>query len=154
MDSSLEGRIDRAVARSLDDGQMSGCVVLIGRREGIVFEKAYGNRCVEPQKEPMTTDTLFDMASLTKPVATATSVMILIERGQLRLQDKVAKFFPEFAANGKEDVTVEQLLVHSSGLTARQSACRLFRRLEFGEAEDLRFGTADPSRAPNSSTRT
>ena len=64
----------------------------------------------------MTTDTVFDMASLTKPVATATAVMILIERGQLRLQDKVAKFFPEFAAKGKQDVTVEQLLVHSSGL--------------------------------------
>ena len=64
----------------------------------------------------MTTDTLFDMASLTKPLATATSIMILVERGQLRLTDKVAKFFPEFAANGKEDVTVEQLLTHSSGL--------------------------------------
>jgi uncharacterized protein YbbC (DUF1343 family)/CubicO group peptidase (beta-lactamase class C family) len=64
----------------------------------------------------MTTDTVFDMASLTKPVATATSVMILIERGQLRLQDKVAKFFPEFAANGKDNVTIEQLLVHSAGL--------------------------------------
>jgi uncharacterized protein YbbC (DUF1343 family)/CubicO group peptidase (beta-lactamase class C family) len=91
-------------------------VVLIGRRAGIVFEKAYGDRCVEPQQEPMTTDTLFDMASLTKPLATATGAMILIERGQLRLQDKVAKFFPEFAANGKQDVTVEELLVHSSGL--------------------------------------
>ena len=116
MDSSLEGRIDAAVAKSLADGKMSGCVVLVGRRAGIVFEKAYGDRCVEPNKEPMTTDTLFDMASLTKPLATATSVMILIERGQLRLQDKVSTFFPEFAANGKQDVTVEQLLVHSSGL--------------------------------------
>ena len=116
MNSSLEGRIDTAVARSLADGQMSGCVVLIGRRAGIVFEKAYGDRCVEPQKEPMSTDTVFDMASLTKPLATATSVMILIERGQLRLQDKVSKFFPEFAAKGKQDVTVEELLVHSSGL--------------------------------------
>lgn len=116
MDSSLEGRIDKAVAKSLEDGQMSGCVVLIGRRGGIVFEKAYGNRQVEPEKEPMTTDTLFDMASLTKPLATATGVMILIERGQLRLQDKVAKFFPEFAAKGKQDITVEELLVHSSGL--------------------------------------
>ncbi len=116
MDASLEGRIDRAVNRSIDDGQMSGCVVLIGRRAGIVFEKAYGNRSVEPQKEPMTTDTVFDLASLTKPLATATSVMILVERGQLRLQDKVAKFFPDFAVKGKQDVTVEQLLVHSSGL--------------------------------------
>ena len=95
---------------------LSGCVVLIGRREGIVFEHAYGNRAVEPKVEPMTTDTLFDMASLTKPLATATSIMILVERGQLRLSDKVAKFFPDFAANGKEDVTIEHLLTHSSGL--------------------------------------
>ena len=116
MDSSLAERIDKAVAKSIDDGQMSGCVVLIGRRGGIVFEKAYGNRQVEPEKEEMTTDTVFDMASLTKPVATATAVMILIERGQLRLQDKVSKFFPEFAAKGKQDMTIEQLLVHSSGL--------------------------------------
>src|SRR4051812_8514342 len=116
MHAETEDQIDRAVAKSIDDGQMSGCVVLIGRQGGIVFEKAYGNRCVEPEKEPMTTDTLFDMASLTKPLATATSLMILLERGQLRLQDKVAKFFPDFAAKGKQDVTVEELLVHSSGL--------------------------------------
>ncbi len=116
MDPAMESRIDPLVAAGIQHGNMSGCVVLIGRREGIVFEHAYGNRCVEPQKEPMTTDTLFDMASLTKPLATATSVMILLERGQIRLQDKVAKFFPEFATKGKENITVEQLLVHSSGI--------------------------------------
>lgn len=116
MDPALDDRVDRAVKKSIDNGQMCGCVVLIGRRGGIVFEKAYGNRAIEPQKEPMTTDTLFDMASLTKPVATATAVMILVERGQIRLRDKVANYFPEFAKNGKQDVTVEQLLVHSSGL--------------------------------------
>lgn len=121
MDSAMESRIAHVVARSINDGNMAGCVVLVGRRAGIVFEQAYGNRSVEPEVEPMTTDTVFDMASLTKPVATATSVMILIERGQLRLQDKVADFFPEFAANGKENITVEQLLVHSSGLTPDNS---------------------------------
>src|SRR6185295_8469468 len=116
MDSAIVGRIDKAVAASIEKGDMSGCVVLIGRGGGVVFEKAYGNRRVEPDKEEMTTDTLFDMASLTKPLATATSVMILVERGQLRLHDTVATFFPDFAANGKENVTVEQLLVHASGL--------------------------------------
>jgi uncharacterized protein YbbC (DUF1343 family)/CubicO group peptidase (beta-lactamase class C family) len=116
MDSAIEGRIERAVTHAIDRGELAGCVVLIGRREGIVFEHAYGNRAVEPKTEPMTTDTLFDMASLTKPLVTATSIMILIERGQLRLSDKVLKFFPDFAANGKEDVTVEHLLTHSSGL--------------------------------------
>src|SRR4051812_1659008 len=118
MDSSAEGRIDELVAANIEHGNMSGCVVLIGRRAGVAFERAYGNRSVEPTKEPMTTDTLFDMASLTKPLATATSIMILHERGQLRLQDKISKFFPGFAAKGKENVTVENLLVHSSGLIA------------------------------------
>ncbi|MCC7084499.1 MAG: DUF1343 domain-containing protein, partial [Pirellulales bacterium] len=116
IDPALAGRVDEAVAKSIADGQMSGCVVLIGRRGGIVFEKAYGDRAIEPRNEPMTTDTLFDMASLTKPVATAMAIMILVERGQMRLRDKVANYFPEFAKNGKQDVTVEQLLVHSSGL--------------------------------------
>ena len=76
---------------------------------------------VEPKVEPMTTDTVFDMASLTKPLATATSIMILVERGQLRLSDKVSKFFPDFAANGKEDVTIEHLLTHSFGSDSGQS---------------------------------
>src|SRR6188472_2956903 len=96
MDPATEGRVDKAVKRAIRRGELSGCVVLIGRREGIVFEHAYGNRAVEPKVEPMTTDTLFDMASLTKPLATATSIMILVERGQLRLSDKVAKYFPDF----------------------------------------------------------
>ncbi|MEX0611302.1 MAG: exo-beta-N-acetylmuramidase NamZ domain-containing protein [Pirellulales bacterium] len=116
MDPALESRVEHLVSRSIDEGNMAGCVVLVGRRAGIVFERAYGHRSVEPETEPMTIDTVFDMASLTKPVATATSVMILLERGQLRLQDKVAKFFPEFAAHEKGNITVEQLLIHSSGL--------------------------------------
>ncbi len=108
--------INAAVQRSLAKGEMAGCVVVVGRRDGIVFERVYGNRRVEPDVVPMTVDTVFDMASLTKPLATATSVMILVERGQLRLQDKVADFFPEFAAHGKGEITVEQLLMHSAGL--------------------------------------
>ena len=66
----------------------------------------------------MTTDTIFDLASLTKPVATATSVMLLVERGLVRLGDPVARYLPEFAAAGKQNITVEHLLVHRSGLIA------------------------------------
>ena len=102
----------------------------------------------------MTIDTLFDMASLTKPLATATSVMILVERGQLRLQDKVAKFFPEFAAKGKQDVTVEKLLTHSSGLIPDNPLSDYCGRLEIGRTEDLRLELLSPSRAPSSNTRT
>ena len=107
--------IDTVVAEGLRIGRMPGCVVLIGRHGKIVFEKAYGNRAVAPQTEVMTVDTIFDMASITKPVATATSIMQLVERGDLRLRDKVSYYIPEFSKNGKQDVTIYQLLTHQSG---------------------------------------
>jgi uncharacterized protein YbbC (DUF1343 family)/CubicO group peptidase (beta-lactamase class C family) len=66
----------------------------------------------------MTLDTVFDLASLTKPIATATSVMILVERGKLRFSDRVAQYLPAFGQNGKEKITVEQLLLHTGGLIA------------------------------------
>lgn len=115
-DPRMGERIDSAVARKIAEGDLPGCVVVVGRRDGIAFLKAYGDRLVEPEKVPMTTDTVFDLASLTKPIATATSIMLLVERGDIRLQDKVSKFFPEFAAHEKESITIEQLLVHSAGL--------------------------------------
>lgn len=116
MNPAMGPLIDAAVARALAHGEMAGCVVVVGRGDSIEFERAYGNRRIEPDVAPMTVDTVFDMASLTKPLATATSVMILVERGELRLSDKVADYFPEFAAHGKGEITLEQLMVHSAGL--------------------------------------
>lgn len=106
--------IDQAIA----EHKLPGCVVAIGRHEQICWLKAFGNRQVEPSLEPMTTDTIFDLASLTKPIATATSVMILIEKGMLRLDDPIVKHWPEFAAEGKQVITVEHLLTHVGGLIA------------------------------------
>lgn len=108
--------IDRIVAEGLQAKQMPGCVVLVGRRGKTVLLKAYGHRQLEPGRVEMTTDTVFDLASLTKPIATATSVMILVRRGRLRLDDRVSEHVPEFGQNGKEDVTVFQLLTHQGGL--------------------------------------
>ncbi|MEO1998626.1 MAG: exo-beta-N-acetylmuramidase NamZ domain-containing protein [Planctomycetaceae bacterium] len=108
--------IDSIVGEGLRRGEMPGAVVLVGRRGRIVFLKAYGNRQLQPQSVPMTVDTLFDMASITKPVATATSVMQLVEQGRVELSKPVADYLPEFAANGKESVTVYQLLTHQGGL--------------------------------------
>jgi CubicO group peptidase (beta-lactamase class C family) len=108
--------IDRAVEAALGEGKMPGCVVCLGRRGKIALLKAYGQRRLEPNQEKMTTDTVFDLASLTKPIATATSAMILVEQGKLKLDAPVASYLPAFAANGKEAVTVEQLLLHTSGL--------------------------------------
>ena len=110
--------IDELVAEALAERKMPGCVVCIGRREGIAVLKAYGRRAVAPADEPLDTDTVFDLASLTKPVATATAIMHLLEAGKLRLSDPVAVHIPEFAANGKEKLTVHDLLTHQSGLIA------------------------------------
>jgi uncharacterized protein YbbC (DUF1343 family)/CubicO group peptidase (beta-lactamase class C family) len=108
--------IDDIVAEGLRDGKMPGAVVLVAHQGKVIFLKAYGNKRIEPAVEAMTTDTVFDMASITKPVATATSVMKLIEQGKLALDEEVAKYIPEFATNGKEELTLRDLLTHQSGL--------------------------------------
>ncbi len=110
--------IDTVVEQALLEKKMPGCVIAIGRKDRLVWLKAFGKRQVEPSVEAMTTDTVFDLASLTKPIATATSVMLLVERGKLRLDDFVVKHWPEFTANGKDRITVEHLLIHTSGLIA------------------------------------
>lgn len=81
-----------------------------------VYRKALGSRSLEPRREPMTLDTIFDLASLTKVVATTPAVMQLVQHGQIRDNDPVANYIPEFAQNGKEDITVRELLTHFSGL--------------------------------------
>jgi uncharacterized protein YbbC (DUF1343 family)/CubicO group peptidase (beta-lactamase class C family) len=113
-------RIDALVAEAITSREIPGAVVLVGRHGKVAFRKAYGHRALEPSVEPMTTDTAFDLASLTKCVATAGAVMTLIEEGRIRLDDPVARHLPAFGAGGgeREQVTVEQLLTHRSGLVA------------------------------------
>ena len=111
-------RIDEVVDRAISGKAVPGAVVLVGRRGKVAYARAAGLRSVCPRDEPMTRDTLFDMASLTKPVATATSVMILLERGKLRLNDRLGKLLPEFDNHGKGRITVEELLRHRAGLIA------------------------------------
>jgi CubicO group peptidase (beta-lactamase class C family) len=118
IDKPQLAKIDDAVAGAIQRGEVPGAVVVVVHDDEVVFRKAYGNRSVKPEKVPMTVDTVFDMASLTKPVATATSVMLLIEQGKLKPTDLVSKHWPAFAESGKDKVTVEHLLLHTSGLTA------------------------------------
>ena len=108
--------IDGLVAAAISEKKLPGCVILIGRPEGIAWLKAFGDRRFEPEREPMTDDTVFDLASLTKPLATATSIMKLVEQGKLSLDDLVSKHIPEFGVEGKETITIRDLLVHRSGL--------------------------------------
>ncbi len=97
-------------------GLISGGVVHVGSRDGLLFEKAYGRIAPEPTARPVTTDTIFDLASLTKVVATTTAVMKLAEEGKLSLVDPVRRWFPEMEGKGKDDLLVLNLLTHTSGL--------------------------------------
>jgi uncharacterized protein YbbC (DUF1343 family) len=108
-------RIDAAIDQAIDRKEAPGAVVLVGRRGMIAYARATGQRALEPKPEPMTRDTIFDMASLTKPIVTATSIMILIDEGKLRLEDRIVVSLPDFDNNGKSEITIEQLLRHRAG---------------------------------------
>jgi len=109
-------QIDEIVKRAIVERNIPGAVVLVGHQGKIIFEKAYGNRSLEPVVEPMTVDTIFDIASLTKVVATTTAVMILLQQGKIKLDDPVVKYIPAFARRGKRNITIRHLLIHYSGL--------------------------------------
>ncbi len=108
--------IDRLMEEAILAKLTPGAVVLIGRGDEVLYEKAYGRRALVPAVEPMTIDTIFDVASLTKVVATTTAVMRLIEQGRIRLNDSVASVIPGFERYGKGDITIRHLLTHVSGL--------------------------------------
>ncbi|MDA8215392.1 MAG: DUF1343 domain-containing protein [Nitrospiraceae bacterium] len=110
--------IQDIVEREINSGNIHGAVVLIGTSERVVYCKAFGCRSVEPEKLPMAEDTIFDVASLTKVVATTTAVMQLAEKGKLQLDAPVYKYWPAFKAKGKKNITVRHLLTHYSGLRA------------------------------------
>lgn len=118
MDPAKLAEIDTAVGEALAAQQMPGCVVLISRQGKIAFLRAFGEKRLAPEREPMTVDTVFDLASLTKPLATASSIMLLVERGKIQLDDPASRHLPEFAAEGKDPITVRHLLTHQAGLIA------------------------------------
>jgi CubicO group peptidase (beta-lactamase class C family) len=120
------------VAEEIAAGHLPGAVVLVGRGNKVPYCKAFGLEVAEPFQEAMAKDTIFDMASLTKPIATATAAMILVDRGEIDVNDCVSKYLPAFACNGKEQVRIRHLLTHTSGLPAYTDANDL--RTRFGES--------------------
>jgi SSS family transporter len=108
--------ITTLMTQAIEAKKIPGAVVLVNHDGRTVFERAYGNRAAEPLLEPMTEETVFDMASLTKCLVTATAIMQLYELHKLNFDDAVAKYLPEFGANGKQGVTIRELLTHYSGL--------------------------------------
>ncbi len=108
-------QIDGLVEKAITDKKTPGAVVLVGHKGKIVYRKAFGNRSLVPTVEKMTVDTIFDVASLTKVVATTTSIMKLVEDGKIRLGDTIGDFIPEVEDADVKKVTVQQLLTHTGG---------------------------------------
>ena len=116
IDGTRLARIDDLVTEAIGEEKLPGAVVVVGRGGLAPYRKAFGHRAVAPVREPMTVDTIFDLASLTKVVATTTAVMILVEEGRIRLEAPAATYLPGFERHGKGGITVAHLLTHVSGL--------------------------------------
>lgn len=126
-------RIAPIVKESIRHGYYPGAVILAGHKGKIIYRGVFGNQRTSPDKAPMRLNTIFDIASLTKVVATAPAVMQLVEEGKVELDSHVAKYWPEFAKTGKEKITVRQLLTHTSGLppdVTPGSKKEVFHRIE------------------------
>ncbi len=115
MDTAKLDQIDELVNADIAAKKLPGAVVIVGHKGKIVYRKAFGNRSLVPTVEKMTVDTIFDVASLTKPVATTTSIMILVEQGKLRLNDTIGKYIADIDDDQAKRVTIYQLLTHTSG---------------------------------------
>ncbi len=107
--------MDIAIHEAIAEGRCPGGVLWV-EHQGASYHKAFGKRAVVPAEETMSEDTIFDAASLTKVVACTPAIMLLVERGQVKLEERVQTYIPEFAGDGKENVTVRQLMTHTSGL--------------------------------------
>ncbi|MGA2747443.1 MAG: exo-beta-N-acetylmuramidase NamZ domain-containing protein [Verrucomicrobiota bacterium] len=115
LDTAKLRQIDAAINAAIDDGKLPGAVVWVEHGSNIYWQ-AYGHRSLVPAQETMTPDTIFDAASVTKILAATPAIMLLVERGKVKLDDPVHAFIPEFTGGDKDKITVRQLLTHTSGL--------------------------------------
>jgi len=118
IDDPRFSRVASVAKQEIAIGHTPGVVVLVAHQDRIVYRRAFGHQALEPRMQPMTVDTIFDIASLTKVVATTTAIMQLVDQGRLRLDTPVARYWPEFGAHGKSHITLRQLMTHTSGLRA------------------------------------
>lgn len=110
--------VDEAATDAVQSGEIPGVVVLVGRGDEVLLQRAYGWRRLVPEPSPMTLDTIFDIASLTKPLGTTLAVMSLVERGEVKLDAPLGRYLREFRGHRHEGITIRRLLEHSAGLVA------------------------------------
>jgi len=124
--TAVETEIEEAVRR----GAFPGAVLLVGRRSDVLYHRAFGWRSLEPERTPMHPDTIFDLSSLTKPLATTAAFLLLVTDQRVRVNDRVTRFFPDFGVHGKTHVECRHLLGHSSGLPAWRPYYREILKIE------------------------
>ena len=107
--------LDATLGQAIKDGMIIGAVLWV-ERDGVAYHKAFGHRALKPEPELMTEDTIFDMASVTKVLATASAAMLCVERGLIQLDAPASTYFPDFTGEGREKITVRHLLLHTSGM--------------------------------------
>ena len=140
---SAAADLDAVTLQAIKDGYMPGAVILVGHNGKVVFKKAYGDRALVPAKEAATVDTIYDVASLTKVVATTPAMMKLVETGRVRLDDPVTAYLPEFQG-GTSDITVRDLMIHFSGLRPDLDLEPVWSGYETGIKKALADKPADP----------
>jgi CubicO group peptidase (beta-lactamase class C family) len=111
-------KVASAFEQAIEAGVMPGATVQVRVGGDIAYEACFGSRCLVPQPEPMRIDTVFDLSSLTKPLATTVATMYLVSQGKLRLDDRVTRFFHNFGVYGKNFISFRHILAHCSGLPA------------------------------------
>lgn len=116
----MKQHVRRFLQREVELEHIPGAVIQVAHKSEVILEEAVGNRAVFPEKLPMHVHTVFDLASLTKVVATLPAILKLMDEGEIRLDDRVEQFLPQFSQNGKEKITIRHLLTHTSGLRAHR----------------------------------
>src|SRR5262245_33640581 len=129
--------VDQQMTEAVERGVFPGVVVLVNRAGTILYRRATGWRSLEPDQQPVSEETVFDLASLTKPLATTLAIMLLVQEKKLRLDDRVLRFIPNFGVHGKAAITFRQLLSHCSGLPAWRP---YFREILDLEAKGRKLG--------------
>ncbi|MCX7845948.1 MAG: beta-lactamase family protein [Dictyoglomaceae bacterium] len=131
-------KIDELIEKYIGNKTFPGGVLLIGNDKEIIFEKAYGYRALFPEKEENSVDTIYDLASLTKVIATTPAIMKLLEDGEIRLWDSVGKFLKEFSYGEKQEIKIFHLLTHTSGLPSYSNAWKYAKNPEELKEEILK----------------
>lgn len=140
----MKEKVLRFLQKEIDLGHIPGAVIHVAHKGETILEEAIGYKTVYPKKEPMTLDTVFDLASLTKVVATLPAILKLLDEGEIFLEDEVQHFLPAFTQNGKEEITIKHLLTHTSGLMAH----RRFNERELTAEKILTEIFTDDSKVP------